>query len=347
MVDKSMDKKQRKTSTAKSRANSATAFAFGDPEPVLQNQLTDYLGTFCMGSGPLAYYEPPVSLRGLARTFRANPHHGAIPGFIRNQVQKYYVETPLLSREELGRAVIDFEKFANCYFQRICNIFGEDIGLRHLPAVYMRKMKEPDRYGMLVGTRLVPFEPGEVLHLLEYDPEQSIYGLPHYLGGLQSVLLGEDATLFRRKYYRNGAHMGYVFFTNDPTLKGKDKEKMEEAIMQSKGAGNFRSMFVHIPGGTEKSVQIIPVGDITTKDEIERVKSISRNDTLAMWRIQPALAGVMPENTGGFGDIAKISRVYLENETIPRQQVYSSLNNVLNSRHKIEFLNPTDMENID
>lgn len=331
--------------TAK-RAPKASAFAFGDPEPVLQNNLTDYLGSFLMGGGAKAWYEPPVNLLGLAKTFRANPHHGAIPGFIRNQVLKYYVETPLLSRNGFGKAVIDFEKFGNAYLQKIVNVFGEVIQLRHLPALYMRRMKLLNQYGWLDKGKLTPFNPDEVLHLLEYDPEQSIYGMPQYLGGLQSVLLGEDATLFRRKYYKNGAHMGYVFYTNDATLKGEDKKALEKTITASKGAGNFRSMFVHIPGGNEKAVQIIPVGDIATKDEFERIKNLSRNDVIAMWRIQPALAGVMPENTAGFGDIAKISRVYLENETIPRQQIFEGINNMISARLKIAFENPVDAENI-
>lgn len=325
----------------------ASVFTFGDPEPALATELMDYMGSIAMGRGENAYWEPPVSLTGLARSFRANPHHGVIPGFIANQVQKYYAETPLLSREALGRAVVDFEKFGNCYFQRVRNALGEDLKLVHLPALYMRKMKKnANQYGMLAAGKLQPFQQDEVAHLLRYDPVQSMYGVPEYLGGLQSVLLGEDATLFRRKYYKNGAHMGYVFFTNDNGLKEDDKKAMQTAIENSKGAGNFRSMFVHIPGAGEKAVQIIPVGEVGSKDDFERVKNITRNDVLAMWRIQPALAGVMPENTGGFGDIAKVSRVYLENETIPRQQVFESLNNTLHTRFPVAFNNPVDAENI-
>ncbi|MGG6966519.1 UNVERIFIED_CONTAM: phage portal protein, partial [Pseudomonas aeruginosa] len=85
----------------------------------------------------------------------------------------------------------------------------------------------------------------EVLHLKEYDVEQNIYGIPDYLGGLQSLLLNEAATLFRRRYYSNGAHAGYVFYTNDENLSEEDEENLKQQIAASKGVGNFRSMFVN------------------------------------------------------------------------------------------------------
>ncbi|WKD50475.1 hypothetical protein [Microbulbifer spongiae] len=84
------------------------------------------------------------------------------------------------------------------------------------------------------------------------------------------MLLNEDSTLFRRKYYRNGAHMGYVFYTADKNLSAEDEQLIKEQVRQSKGAGNFRSLFVNIPDGKEKSVQIIPVGEIATKDEFDQ-----------------------------------------------------------------------------
>ena len=70
-------------------------------------------------------------------------------------------------------------------------------------------------------------------------------------------------------------------------------------------------------GDGDKAIQIIPVVDISTKDEFERIKSITRNDVIAAWRMNPALAGCMPENAAGFGDVEKIDRVYMNNEIRP------------------------------
>lgn len=73
--------------------------------------------------------------------------------------------------------------------------------------------------------------------------------MPDYLGGLQSARLNQDATLFRRKYFLNGAHMGFIFYATDPNMDDDTEEEMKEMIASSKGVGNFRSMFVNILAG--------------------------------------------------------------------------------------------------
>lgn len=344
-----MARRRRKQNTSQAVSEGAQgtplAFSFGDPEPVLGSAITDYLGSFLQTAGD--YYAPPVSQPGLAKLLRANAHHGTIPYFKRNMLRKWYKPGPALTPEDLANAGFDHSVFGHCYFQKIRNGLGQVVRFRHLPALNMRRMKEADRFCLLQpgGEDPVVFQPGEVVQLREYDPSQQIYGSPQYLGGIHSVLLNEDATLFRRKYYNNGAHMGYIFYTADADLDEADEKALKEQIANSKGVGNFRSMFLNIPGGKPESVKIIPVGDIATKDEFERVKNLSRNDVLSMWRINPALAGIMPENTAGFGDIEKISRVYFENEVVPMQDVFNALNDYLPAGRKIQFTQPQESSN--
>lgn len=320
-----------------------TIFKFGDPESVLSNNIADYLGVFA-GSGN--YYEPPISLTGLSKILRANGYHCTIPPFRRNRLLQYYITNNVLSDEHLGNASIDFDVFGNCYLQKIFNTFGEVIGFRHLPAISMRRMTKNDTYCQLRknGENPIEFKPGEVVHLKEYDVSQNIYGVPQYYGGINAVLLGEDATLFRRKYYVNGAHMGYILYTSDASLSVEDEDAIKKAVKESKGVGNFRSLYLNIPNGKKDSVQLIPVGDIATKDEYERIKKITLEEILAMWRIQPALAGVMPNNTGGFGDIDKIARVYFQYETVPMQDNFLKLNQFLKPERRIQFGTPKEGE---
>ncbi|OSR87697.1 hypothetical protein BV329_01769 [Pseudomonas syringae pv. actinidiae] len=50
---------------------------------------------------------------------------------------------------------------------------------------------------------------------------------------------------------------------------------------------------------------------------------------IAAWRMNPALAGIIPENSGGFGDIEKIDRVYTSNEIRPICQLFDQANETL------------------
>jgi len=311
-------------------------FTFGDPEPVLDGMIYDSLGVWLLDNG--RYYDTPVPFKGLARLLRANAYHGPAIEFKVLQVMRGFKSSPALSRRDMHAGATDFMVFANAYYQKVRNWLGEVVQLRHLPAINMRRMRKADTFCMLQLTgEITEFEPGEVLHLHNYDVSQSVYGLPGYLGAMQSMLLNEDATLFRRKYYKNGAHMGYVFYAGG-NLDKDVQDEITERIKSTKGVGNFRSMFLHIPNGKEKDVQILPVGDFSTKDDLEKIKNLSRDDIIAAHRIPPAMACLIPENNGGFGDITKIDEVYQRNEIRPVQDLLAEgVNEVLPGRGRVRF----------
>ncbi|WP_332264185.1 phage portal protein [Pseudomonas glycinae] len=278
-----------------------------------------------------------MSRAGLAKLLRANAHHGAIPKFKRNLLLREFIPSAGCSTETMGRAGLDYMVFGEAYFYNDTNAFGQVLELQHLPAINMRVKVDGGFVMLLPDNKEMEFEAHEISHVLDYDVEQNIYGIPDYLGGLQALLLNEAATLFRRRYYSNGAHAGYIFYTNDPDLTEKDEEELRAQISASKGVGNFRSMFVNIPNGKENAIQIIPVGDFQAKDELEKVKNITRNDVIAAWRMNPALAGIIPENTGGFGDIEKIDRVYTSNEIRPICQLFDQLNDRLREDRRFSW----------
>lgn len=106
----------------------ALAFSFGDPEPVLTNRMTDYLGTFLDIGGD--YYRPPVDLNGLARLMNANAYHGPILHFKKNMIVKWFTPSKLLSTVEMKTAALDYAVLANAYFQKFTDRFGNVVARR-------------------------------------------------------------------------------------------------------------------------------------------------------------------------------------------------------------------------
>lgn len=84
---------------------------------------------------------------------------------------------------------------------------------------------------------------------MEPDIHQEVYGLPEYLSALNAAWLNESATLFRRRYYQNGSHAGFILYMTDPAQSQDDIDKLRDAIKKSKGPGNFRNMFLYAPAG--------------------------------------------------------------------------------------------------
>jgi len=331
-----MPKRQRKHHARQPQAQQPTrVFTFGEPEQVLTSNIGEYLGIFPTDDGRL--YKPPVSRAGLAKLLRANAHHGAIPKFKRNLLLREFIASEGCSAHTMSCAALDYMVFGEAYFLAHENFLGHVLELEHLPAINMRVKVDGGFVQLLQNGEEEEYDQDEIIHIKDYDVEQNIYGIPDYLGGLQALLLNEAATLFRRRYYSNGAHAGYIFYTNDPNLSEEDEDNLRSQISASKGVGNFRSMFVNIPGGHENAIKIIPVGDFQAKDELEKVKNITRNDIIAAWRMNPALAGIIPENSGGFGDIEKIDRVYTSNEILPICQLFDQINEVLRDDRRISW----------
>ena len=156
--------------------------------------------------------------------------------------------------------------------------------------------------------------------------------------GNGSIFARCRSSLFRRRYYLNGAHVGYIFYSSAASLGDKEKDSIRDAVKSTKKLGNFRNMFLHIPNGREKNVQILPVGDFSTKDELEKIKNISRDDIIAAHRIPPALASIVAaEARGGYGDVEKVSLIYEKNEIKPLRKYLLQINEILSNNKCISF----------
>lgn len=297
---------------APAKHNPSVAFAL--PEPIDPTHwMTHYTEVFYDPWGE--YYQPPIDRKGLARLTRANAHHGAILMARRNMVAGRFT-SDTVPRTTITAFVHNYLQSGDAALLKLRNYFGQVVGLAPLSSVYLRRGK--GRFVLLQPNgqqREIPEE--DVIWLAQYDPEQQVYGLPDYLGGLQSALLNRDATLFRRKYFLNGAHMGFIFYATDPNMDDEQEEAMKEMIANAKGVGNFRSMFVNIPNGKPDGIKLIPVGDIATKDEFAAIKSITSQDVLTSHRFPAALAGIIPINGAALGDPEKYSATYTRNEVLP------------------------------
>lgn len=313
--------------TAIAGAASIRAFSFGEPIPVLdRRELLENIE--CMHNG--RWYEPPVSLDGLAKAFRSSPHHSSAIYVKRNMLTSTYLPHRLLSRADFARYSLDYLVFGNAYLERRDAVSGKPMQLVAALAKYTRRGIEAGRYFFLHGFgKEHEFKRGSVFHLIEPDLHQEIYGLPEYLSALQSALLNESSTLFRRKYYINGSHAGYILYVSDPSQSDDDINAIREALRNSKGPGNFRNLFLYSPNGKKDGVQVIPISEVAAKDEFLGIKDATRDDILAAHRVPPALLGIVPKNTGGFGAIGPAATVFVKNELEPLQNRFKELNDWL------------------
>jgi PBSX family phage portal protein len=286
------------TEARSSASTSGQAFTFGDPEPVhSRREILDLAE--CWHNG--RWYEPPISMDGLARSFRVSPHHSSAILLKRNLLVGSFISSRWLSRAAFERLVQDYLVFGTGYLEQRDNVLGEPMRLDHAMSKFVRRGIEPGRFFWVPGaTPEVEFRPGSVVQVMQPDINQEIYGVPEYLSALQSALLNEAATLFRRRYYLNGSHAGFILHATGEFSEG-DVDGIRTALKQSKGPGNFRNLFVHQPGGKDGGIKLVPIAEVGAKDEFLGIKNATRDDILAAHRIAPQLLGIVPAQGSAFG----------------------------------------------
>jgi len=294
-----------------------SVITFGEPEPILTTG-TDYHNIWY--DNEYDHWQLPIDRLALAQLPNLNAQHGGVLYARRNMVAGGYISGGL-SAGQVEQMVFDYLLFGDVAILKIRNVWGEVIDLLPLPSLYARRRKDGSLAVLQEGPALI-YDPEDIVFFKMYDPRQQVYGLPDYIGGIHSALLNSEATIFRRRYYNNGAHMGFILYTSDPNLTLEMENEIKDKIAASKGLGNFRNMFINIPKGDPEGVKILPVGEVSAKDEFANIKGITAQDVFTAHRFPAGLAGIIPTNGAIMGDPEKTRATYRKDEVIPLQRKF-------------------------
>ena len=310
-------------------------FSFGDPEPVLDGR--EVWGAFGGLWQSNQWYEPPLPMLALAKAFKIGAVHRSAIKLKVNMLARHFEPSRWLSEAEHKRAVLDYLQMGNLFVEKVPSLARTVLDLKVSPALHTRVGVEegryfwvrPSQYGFGSADGAHEFASGTIIHLKEDDTEQEVYGLPEWLGALQSLLLNENAKLFRRRYYLNGAHAGFVFLNTAASMDNASSERVRKKLEVAKGAGNFKNLYLHLPDEDKDVVKILPIAEVAAKDEFVGINNVTREDILTAHRVPPQLLGIIPQNNGGFGDIRSANDAFHRNEIEPLMAVMRQLNDEL------------------
>lgn len=306
----------------------ATAFALGDAEAVLdRRELLQSIECWQVAGQGGRYYDPPLPRSVLSKAMNVTAHHASAFRVKVNQLVRDFIPHRLLDAATFEGLALDYLVMGDLFVERMDNLANRPMKLKRSLAQFTRRGVTEGEFVFLHGWRKEHwFKPGSVLQVMQPSLDQELYGVPEYLSALQSAFLNESATLFRRRYYLNGAHAGFVFYIGEGGLSEPDAETIKKSVKSTKGVGNFRSIFLHLPNGKKDSVQILHPGEAAAKDEFIGIKNVTQNDVLAAHRVPPQLLGVIPQTAGGFGDVEKAEAVFYRAEIVPLQRRFFAIN---------------------
>jgi PBSX family phage portal protein len=296
---------------------------FDTPESVMSADILSYMEVALVDG----LYEPPIPLDTLAKAVRANPMHGSALYVKGNMASSAVTLSDVLKKRDFRRFMTDFLTFGNGYLQVVRNGLQKIVAIKHLPALFMRRKEKVDEYQYKPKAFScegeINYRPEQVFHLSEYDISQELYGLPQYVGALSSIWLNEDATLFRRKYYRNGSHAGYLLYMNDANLSDEQDKEIRRKLSTQDA---FKNLFVNGKGKDSKKPELTPIGQVEAKDAFKAIKDTTTADVLASHRIPLDLMSIVREGFTSSTDLNKVDRIFYKNELVPLLELVMELN---------------------
>ncbi|RZP89596.1 phage portal protein [Vibrio vulnificus] len=299
---------------------------FSEPVSVMHSEILDYLEVALVDG----LYEPPIKLDTLAKALRVNPTHASAIEFKRNTLAFVLELDPMLSLHHVKCFIQDYLTFGNGYFQVIRERYQQTpVGIKHLPALYMRRRGGDLGYtykpSLYDDKGRINFRKEQVFHLAEYDIAQEIYGLPSHVSALTSIWLNEDATLFRRQYYRNGSHAGYLLFVNDPNMTKTQEDEFKRRLGNTKGQA-FRNIFINGKGSMKEPPELKPIGHIEAKDAFLNLTKQTTSDILTIHRVPLELMSIRREGITSSNDLNKVDWLFHKNELLPLAESLLQIN---------------------
>ena len=305
----------------------AETFTFGDPMPVLDGRgILDYLE--CWSNG--RWYEPPLSMEGLAKAVGSSVYLQSGLKFKRNMLAKTFIPHRLLSRATFEQFSLDWLTFGSAYLEQPRSRLGTRMPLQAPLARYMRRGTDLETfYQVRSWTDEHEFEKGSVIQLREADINQEIYGVPEW---------------FCAPAECPAERVGHAVPAQ--VLQQRQPRRIHPLHDRRRAERRGRGCAPHGAEDRERARQLPQPVRLRTEREERGPADHSSQRGCGQGRIrldqeyQPrrpacraaglsATDGVVPQNAGGFGSISDAAAVWASLELEPMQARLQQVNELI------------------
>jgi|GEM_PF-474871 len=186
--------------------------------------------------------------------------------------------------ELLENVLTDFEALGNGYFEVVRNRFGAGPprAIYHVPAVTMRVRKDRRGFIQRRGLKSVyfrnfgtdpaspdAFDPRdrdkppsrrrlchEVIHLKNYHPRSSYYGLPDFLPALRALVGNKMAGDFNIQFFENNAVPQYAIIVKGGELAKGTRQRIEEYFREHIKGQAHKTLILEIPTDEGQTIEV-------------------------------------------------------------------------------------------
>jgi PBSX family phage portal protein len=163
----------------------------------------------------------------------------------------------------MEKVYTDVEATGNGYIEVGRTVKGEIGYIGHVPSTTMRVRRLRDGYVQVIGPKVVYFRnfgannqnpltddnrPNEIIHIKEYSPLNTFYGVPDIIAALPSLIGDQHASQYNIDYFQNKAVPRYIITLKGAKLSPDAEEKMFRFLQTGLKSQSHRTLYIPLPG---------------------------------------------------------------------------------------------------
>jgi len=215
----------------------------------------------------------------------------------------------------LMKAYIDAESTGNGYIEIGRKTTGEIGYIGHIPAPTMRVRRLRDGFVQIVNGKAVFFRnfqgeeknpittdprPNEIIHIKNYTPTNTYYGLPAIVAAKNAMAGNEFASRFNLEYFENKAVPRYIFWLKGAKMSRAAEERLFEFFQGNLRGQSHRTAIIPIPGDTPDNkveMKMEPIETNIQDSSFNNYKKMNKDEILMAHRVPASKVGA----TDGIG----------------------------------------------
>lgn len=229
----------------------------------------------------------------------------------------------------MEKVYTDLESTGNAYIEVGRTVNG-DIGyIGHIPSATIRIRRLRDGYMQIIAQKVVYFRnfgaknsnpvtadprPNEIIHIKEYSPLNTYYGIPDIVAALPSLVGDQLASQYNIDYFENKAVPRYVVTLKGAKLSNEAEDKMFRFLQTGLKAQSHRTLYIPLPGDTDQNkveFKMEPIENGIQDGSFKEYRKQNRDDIL--------VAHQVPISKLGGTDSAAIAASIAQDRTFKEQ----------------------------
>ena len=229
----------------------------------------------------------------------------------------------------MEKVYTDLQATGNGFIEVGRTVSGEIGYIGHIPATTVRVRRLRDGYLQIIGQKIVYFRnfggknpnpvtadprPNEIIHLKQYSPLNTFYGIPDILSAMPSLIGDQLASQYNIDYFENKAVPRYVITVKGAKLSADAEDKMFRFLQTGLKSQSHRTLYIPLPGDTENNkveFKMEPIENGIQDGSFKEYRKQNRDDIL--------IAHQVPISKLGGADSAAIAAAISQDRTFKEQ----------------------------